>query len=110
MNALTKFQTILGEDGKPLFVLVPYDTFQRMRADTAHGMVPNAVVNRVFDAGISPMAAWREHLRLTQSEVAARMGITQAAYAQIEAGKRPRMASLQKAAQAMGINVEQLAW
>lgn len=43
--------------------------------------VPNAVVNRVFDAGVSPRAAWREQLRLTQSEVATRMGITQTAYA-----------------------------
>ncbi len=110
MNAPTKFQTILAEDGKPLFVVVPYEAFQKMRADSAHGMVPNAVVNRVFDAGLSPMAAWREHLRLTQAEVAARMGVTQAAYAQIEAGKRPRKTTLQKVAGAMGLEVEQLCW
>lgn len=110
MNAPIKFQTILGEDGKPLFVVVPYETFQKMRSDATHGMVPNAVVNRVFDAGLSPMAAWREHLRLTQAELASRIGITQAAYAQIEAGKRPRKATLQKVASAMGLEVEQLAW
>ena len=110
MNAPTKFQTLLGDDGKPLFVVVPYHEFQKMRAASTHGSVPNAIVNRVFDAGLSPMAAWREHLRLTQSEVAARMGITQAAYAQIEAGKRPRKASLQKVALAMGLDVEQIAW
>lgn len=110
MNAPIKFQTILGEDGKPLFVVVPYEIFQKMRSDATHGMVPNAVVNRVFDAGLSPLAAWREHLRLTQSEVAARMGITQAAYAQIESGKRPRKATLQKAALALGLDLEQLAW
>lgn len=110
MNAPIKFQTILDDSGKPLFVVVPYDIFQKMRTDATHGMVPNAVVNRVFDSGVSPMAAWREHLRLTQAELATRIGITQAAYAQIEAGKRPRKATLQKVAAAMGLEVEQLAW
>ncbi len=110
MNAPTKFQTILDADGKPLFVVVPYDEFQRMCSDAASGMVPNAIVNRVFDGGLSPMAAWREHLRLTQAEVAARMGISQSAYAQAEAGKRPRKATLQKAAEAMGLSLDQLAW
>ncbi len=110
MNAPTKFQTILGADGKPLFVVVPYDEFQRMRADVASGMVPNAVVNRVFDGEVSPMAAWREHLRLTQAEVAQRMGISQSAYAQAEAGKRPRKTTLEKAAVAMGLTLDQLQW
>ena len=38
-----------------------------------------------------------------------RMGITQAGYAQIEAAKRPRKATLLKAADALGITLEQLA-
>jgi len=46
---------------------------------------------------------------LTQAEMTARMGITQAGYAQIEAAKRPRKATLQKAAEALGITLEQLA-
>ena len=55
------------------------------------------------------LQAWREYLMLTQAEMAARMGITQAGYAQIEAAKRPRKATLQKAAEALGITLEQLA-
>lgn len=110
MNAPTRFQTIVGDDGKPLFVVVPYEDFQRMCPESLPAGVPNAIVNRVFDAGISPMAAWREHLRLTQGEVAARLGISQSAYAQMEAGKRPRKATLKKVAEAMGLEVEQLAW
>jgi transcriptional regulator with XRE-family HTH domain len=47
---------------------------------------------------------------LTQSEMAERMGITQAGYAQIEAAKRPRKATLEKAAIALGISLEQLAY
>ncbi len=110
MNAPTRFQTIVGDDGKPLFVVVPYEEFRRMCPDAAQGIVPDSIVNRVFDAGLTPMAAWREHLRLTQDEVAARLGISQSAYAQMETGKRPRKATLNKVAQAMGLEVEQLAW
>jgi len=47
---------------------------------------------------------------LAQTEMAERMGISQAGYAQIEAVKRPRKATLQKAAAALGISLEQLAY
>ena len=59
MNARSEFQILLGEDGKPAFVVVPYQQFQRMRGGLHHGGVPNEVVNHVFDHGVSPMAAWR---------------------------------------------------
>ena len=52
--------------------------------------------------------AWREYLGLTQDEVATKMGITQSALAQIEASSKPRKATRQKLALALGINVEQL--
>lgn len=110
MNARTDFQVILGKDGKPAFVVVPYDQFRRMRGGAKSSAVPNKVVNLAFDRGISPMSAWREHLGLTQAEVATRIGITQAAYAQMERVKRPRKATLEKVAGALGIEVEQLSW
>ena len=72
--------------------------------------MPNDVVNLSFERGVSPMAAWREHFSLTQAEVAARIGITQAAYAQMERVKQPRKATLAKVADAMGLQTEQLRW
>ena len=54
------------------------------------------------------MRAWREHLGLTQAEVAARANMTQGAYAQMENSAKPRRASLKKIAKAMGLTVEQL--
>jgi transcriptional regulator with XRE-family HTH domain len=39
------------------------------------------VVSRIVD-GATPIRAWREHLNLTQEEVAKRMGISQPAFAQ----------------------------
>lgn len=110
MNARTEFQVILGKDGKPAFVVVPYDQFRRMKGGFTPGTVPNEVVNVAFDRGISPMAAWREHLGLTQAEVAARIGITQAAYAQMERVRQPRKATLEKVSAALGLDVEQLRW
>ncbi|MFO1292848.1 MAG: helix-turn-helix transcriptional regulator [Rubrivivax sp.] len=110
MNARTEFQIIVDRDGKPAFVVVPFDQFRRMKGGFSRGTVPDELVNEVFERGISPMAGWREHLGLTQAEVAARIGITQAAYAQMERVKQPRKATLEKVAAALGIEVEQLRW
>ncbi|HOL37717.1 MAG TPA: type II toxin-antitoxin system prevent-host-death family antitoxin [Rubrivivax sp.] len=110
MNARTEFQVIVGKDGKPAFVVVPYDEFRRMKLRPGGGSVPNQVVNVVFERGVSPMTAWREYLGLTQAEVAARIGITQAAYAQMEHVKRPRKATLEKVAAALELEADQLRW
>lgn len=110
MNARTEFQIILGKDGKPAFVVVPFEEFEKMKSVQNALTVPNNVVNLCFDKNLTPMAAWREHLGLTQVQVASRMNITQAAYAQMERVKKPRKATLQKVADALGLTVEQLRW
>jgi DNA-binding XRE family transcriptional regulator len=109
MRALTNYQTILGSDGKPAFVVLPYADFVKLPGAVPPGMIPNSVVGAAVD-GQSMLQAWREYLMLTQVEMAERMGITQAGYAQIEAAKRPHKATLQKAAEALGISLEQLAY
>jgi len=59
--------------------------------------------------GLSLVRAWREHLGLTQEEVARRMGVTRPAYAQMEAkGVRPRVPTLKKIAEAFGVEWEQV--
>lgn len=108
MNAHTDFQTILGTDGKPAFVVVPYEQFRQMNANFTPGTMPNAVVGKRIMDGKSMMQAWREYLHMTQAEVAKHMNVTQAAYAQMETAKRPRKATLQKVALALGVSVEQL--
>lgn len=69
--------------------------------------IPHAVVGAVVD-GATPARAWREHLGLTQEVVAKRMGISQSAYAQMEAAKRPRPATMERMAAAMEIFRSQL--
>lgn len=109
MKPPTNYQTILGSDGKPAFVVMAYADFLRLPGAVPPDSIPNAVVGKRIMEEISLLQAWREYLLLTQSEMAERMGITQAGYAQIEAAKRPRKATLEKAAAALGISLEQLA-
>ncbi|MCW5618245.1 MAG: helix-turn-helix transcriptional regulator [Nitrosomonas sp.] len=110
MKTLTNYQTIFDQDGKPAFVVVPYADFVKLPGAVRPGMIPNGVVSKRIMDGISMLQAWREYLMLTQDDMAGRMGITQAGYAQIESAKRPRKATLEKAAAALGISLEQLAY
>jgi transcriptional regulator with XRE-family HTH domain len=53
--------------------------------------------------------AWRTHLGLTQSEIAKKAGITQAALSQMENNENTlRTATLEKLAKAMNLTVDQL--
>jgi len=107
MNVHTDIQIIHDSNGAPAFVILPYADWLASR-DRQENLVPNEVVNLTFDRDWSPMRAWREHLGLTQTEVAVRANMTQGAYAQMENGAKPRRASLKKIATAMGLNAEQL--
>ena len=87
------------------FVVIPYAQYiaQKVEPD----LIPHEVVSRIVD-GATPIRAWREHLNLTQDEVAKRMGITQPAFAQQETVAKPRKATREKIALAFGITASQL--
>lgn len=108
MSAPINTQIIRGQDGTPEYAVIPYEVYEALVArekETAY--VPHAVVGRIVD-GQTPARAWREHLGLTQREVATRMGISQSAYAQQEAAERLRPATRKAIAAALGIAYEQL--
>ena len=70
---------------------------------------PHEVVGLVIKKEMNLVKAWRTHLGLTQKQVAARAGISQAALSQMEkATNGLRSATLQKLAVAMDLSVEQL--
>ena len=53
--------------------------------------------------------AWREHLGMTQQEIAVKAGVTQPAIAKLERpGASPRKTTLKKLANAMRLSIEQL--
>ena len=106
MNTHIEFQTIKGENGEPAFVVVPYADFVKLYTQK-EGLIPHDVVSATVD-GATPMKAWREYLGLTQAAVAARLDITQAAFAKLETSVHPRKSTLRCVAGALGLALEQL--
>ena len=101
---------IITEDGDAKFAVVPIDQFRELIARAEmQPAVPHAVVRRLVDDDVSPIRAWREYLGLTQRQVAERLDISQAAFAQKEkpsANLRPK--TLKAVAGALGIHEAQL--
>jgi DNA-binding XRE family transcriptional regulator len=87
-------------------VVVPYADYLAER-NAERGLIPHDVVSRTVD-GATPLRAWREHLGLTQADVAKRLGISQSAYGQQEGSERLRKSTREKIAAAFGIAPEQL--
>lgn len=104
---------IIEQSGKPMFAVIPYADYLAAFGNAigntkVDDTVPHEVMRYVLREDYSLARAWREYLGLTQDEVATKMGITQSALAQMENSTKPRKATRQKLAQALGINVEQL--
>ena len=111
MKEHTKYSRIVGSDGKTQYFLVPVEEFQKLVEYTNTDQevtIPNEVVKMHLLEEMTLITAWRTHLCLTQEEVAHRMGISQAAYSQIESAKRPRKSTMNKVAEAFGIDERQL--
>lgn len=104
-------QIITALDGTPLYALVPWREYeQKFEAKPCEEIsIPHEVVELSLKHEKSMIRAWREYLGLSQREVAGRMGISQPAFAKMEArGVRPRVATLMKIASALGVQWEQL--
>jgi DNA-binding XRE family transcriptional regulator len=108
MNVPTNVQILKGADGKPAFAVIPYAEYLNL-SKGREPTIPNAVVGKVVNQDMTPIRAWREHLGLTQAEVAHRLGISQSAYAQQETKETVRKSTREKIARALGIDPEQLA-
>lgn len=111
MNAHTESVQILRDAlGRPAFAVLPFADYQALvvgKAKVEPG-IPAAVVDLAMDNDWSSARAWREYQELTQTELAQRMGITQGAYAQLEAKKSIRKSSREKISRALGLHESQL--
>lgn len=111
MGAPTNHQIIRAEDGSPLFAVIPWEDYAAAFGGKPDEEVtlPHEVVGLHVIQGMSLVRAWREHLGLTQDDVARRMGVSRPAYAQMESkAARPRVATLKKIAEALGVELDQL--
>lgn len=101
-------QTINDTEGTALFVVIPYHDYLHL-CEKADHLIPHEVVGLMVQQQFSPIRAWREYLNLTPAEVAARLGMTQEAFARLEEGRaKPHKRMLSKVAKALNITVEQL--
>ena len=113
MNAHTNHQ-VITQNGKPAFAVIPWDDYQRLLsnqidADEKDVWFPHEVIKATVIRGDSLIKAWREHLGLTQAELAKRSGIKQPSLARLEkTDANPRKSTLKKISDALNISVEQL--
>jgi len=106
MNVPTNIQIINGPDGQPAYVVIPYAEYVASR-NSEKDLIPHQVISRTVE-GATPVRAWREHLGLTQEDMAERLGISQSAYAQQENSNRLRKSSRERIAAALRIEAAQL--
>jgi DNA-binding XRE family transcriptional regulator len=100
---------IIEKDGVPMFVIVPYHEYLQFQKDEPKIYFPHEVVEKSVVEGKGLVRAWREYQGVSQEEIANRLGITQAAYSQMEKPKaRLRKTTLERIAAALDVDIEQL--
>ena len=113
MTTPIEYQTI-EHGGKPAFVLVPWEEWNRIKplleAQKARASgIPQEVVEAHVLRGETLIKAWREHLGITQKQLAARMGVSQAAVVKFErSDARLRTPTRKRIAAALGLSEEQV--
>lgn len=110
MNVHTEVQ-IIRQGGRPAFVVVPYAQWQAITGTPIEdALIPHEVVGFMAVENLSAIAAWRKYRGLSQQELGDKMGgLSQSSIAQLEAtGSKPQKRTLEKAASALGIDIEQL--
>ncbi len=108
MNVHTDNVQIIRQDGKPAFAVIPYDDFLELAGEEDKATIPHAVVGLVVENGWNLLKAWRKHLGLSQGELATRAGISQPALSQMERSENLRSDTVEKLANALGIEAGQL--
>lgn len=105
---------IVKQGDVPVAAVLSWPEYQQLvkkaagaRLQTEAG-IPQNVIEEVFLRESSPVKAWRKHLKLTQAEAAARIGISQAAFSQIEKVRNNQEDTLRRVANAFGIDFELL--
>jgi len=99
-------------EGNPLYVILPFADYRALEASVSekkNEYVPHEVAQRVLVGNCSAARSWREFFGKTTSEVAEKIGISEAEYIQLEALPKLKGSSIrEKVAHALEIRPEQL--
>ena len=121
---MTDKPLILKHEGKPTYVVVRYEMWQRLleqaedadavraydraKAQRDQETVPITVADALL-AGRNPMRVWRDYRRMTQDQLAQAVGVRRAYIAQLESGRRRGSTRvLARLAQALGVDIDDL--
>ena len=102
---------IIKQGGTPAFAVIPYEHYLELvgRDEDGEVYIPDEIVGLCIQEELSLIAAWRTYKKMTQSDLATSIGVTQSAIAQIEKlGSKPQRRTLEKIAKALKVQVEQL--
>jgi len=108
MTKHTNPTVIPDAEGNPVFVVIPYDEYARYTSRATESF-PHAVLGMHVVDGYSLIKAWRKYKGLSQTDLAEKLGITQAAVAKLECpDNSPRVDTMERVAAALSIEPEQL--
>ena len=101
---------IIRNNGAPMFVVIPYEQYQQLvGSQNLETTIPHEIVEKSIVEELGLIRAWREYKGLSQETIAVKMGISQAAYSQMERPKaRLRKTTLEKIAAALEVEIGQL--
>lgn len=118
---MSKLQYIHDNNGKPQFVVLPIDEYEKLLDDSHYAdvpyisssdddeTVPNEVVQIMIHDDISLQAAWRVYRGFSQYDIAEKLGTTQSAISQLESvNSKPQKKTRQKLAAIYNCKPEQL--
>lgn len=118
---------IIEKNGKPEWVVVPYEEYQRLVAEAEmlqdiraydeikqalvtgeEELIPSEVTYALLD-GENPLRVWREYRGMTQQQVADKAGISKPYLSQLESGQRKGTAEvLAGIARALNVSLDDL--
>ncbi len=112
---------IIERNGKPEWAVIPYGEYVKIEAlledaedvrdieaslRSTEAPIPGEVTFAIIE-GVHPVRAWREYQKVKISELAEKVGISNAYLSQIENGKRnPTIETLKNIARALDVEVE----
>ncbi|MGI1677795.1 MAG: helix-turn-helix transcriptional regulator [Cellvibrionaceae bacterium] len=99
---------VINKDGKPVFAVIPYKEYLELVKEK-EPTIPHEVMKIFTKEKCSILKAWRLHKKLTQKDVAKKMGMSQPAYQSLETSEgKYQKQSIEKLAAALEIKTEQI--